>query len=1688
MKKIVALLFIFVGFAAKAQVYNNEWIDYSKTYYKFKVGKTGLYRIPAATLQGAGLGAAPAEEFQLWRNGVQVPLFTSISEGAFSATDYIEFWGEMNDGKSDKALYRNPDYQLNDKWSLQTDTAAYFLTLNQGGNLRLTTTTNELASNTLAPEPFFMHTAGMYYKEKINAGYAVPVGENLYSSAYDRGEGYTSADILKGAIKNATFANLFTYTAGPANATFKIATSGNGHNTREFKVTINGTTIIAANTLDYYNYRRDSVAVPLSVLATNSALVSVTNMSTVANDRMVVHQYELIYPRKFDFSNATNFEFSLPASAGNYLEITGFKYGTTAPVLYDLTNGKRYKAEIAGTMVKVVLQPSPTERKLVLVSQDVTNVLNIGLLQSRNFINYALAENAGDYIIISNPILFNSAGGANPVEEYRLYRSSAEGGSYTAKTYIADDLVDQFAFGIKKHPLSIRNFLQYARAQFPAKPKQVFLIGKGIQYVHQRQYENTADIEKLNLVPTFGNPASDIMLSANPGDSYPQVPIGRLSVISGDEIATYLKKVKEHELAQRTPSPLISEKAWMKNVVHVVGGSEPVLQAMLDEYMTKYKGIIEDTLFGAKVTTFTKTSANSVEQINNGLLDRLFEEGITLMTYFGHSSTTNLEFNLNNPAQYNNRGKYPLFIALGCNAGNFYNFNTARFSTQETLSEKYVLAADRGTIGFIASSHFGIPLYLDIFTTEQYKSIASRDYGKTMGQIMQSTIGHVFDLKSQEDFYARANAEETSLHGDPAIRLNPHPKPDYVIEEPMLKITPGFVSVADASFKVKSTFLNLGKAINKNIVAEVTRDFPDGTSKTIYRDTLAGIHYKDSIEFIVPVDPLLDKGKNKITVTIDADNTVEELFETNNSITKEITIYEEDVRPVFPAEFAIVNKQNIKLSASTANPLSTVRNYRMEIDTTALFNSPIKASVNKTSAGGLLEFDPVITFTNNTVYYWRIGTLPSIGDEPFWTSYSSFIYLPSSEPGFNQSHYFQQTSSEYKRLVLDSASRKLSFAPITNELYIRNGVWGTATGQEGDLVVNVNGVSYIRNTCFYGLIFNVFDSKTFAPWKNAYVNGSGLYNSLNPTCAPTRNFNFEFSNDSSGRRKALEFLQNVPDGNFIVVRNQPYNVLASNQYVSTWSQDKLIGGKNFYTYIKETGFSSIDSFYKPRVFAYVYKKNSLEVAPQEVFSVDKYDVISLSAYLPSPDSLGFVNSPVFGPATAWKTLKWSGITTEGEVEDETTLSVLGVKQDGTVDTLKSGLPVTQQEFDVSGISASEYPYLKLKLQNVDSVHYTPYQLNYWRVTYQPESEGAVAPNILFAMKDTLELGEPIDFKLAFKNISDVGFDSLKVKMVITDKSNVTHVLPIQKFKPLAANDTVHVRYPIDTKQLAGLNTLYVEVNPDNDQPEQYHFNNFLYKNFYVIADTLSPVLDVTFDNVHILNGDIVSAKPGIVITLQDEAIWKLLNDTALATVQVRFPDENGQLSQSSVVRTYGWNSDTLKFYAPVAQGANSGNSATLAFNPHFTQDGNYELIVTGKDKSENKAGDIEYRVGFQVISKAMISNMLNYPNPFTTSTAFVFTITGSEVPQNIKIQILTVTGKIVREITKEELGPLRIGRNITEYKWNGTDQYGQRLANGVYIYRVVTNLNSKSLEKYRAKTDDTDKYFNKGYGKMYLMR
>ncbi|MGZ3938532.1 MAG: putative type IX secretion system sortase PorU2, partial [Flavisolibacter sp.] len=773
MKKLLLGLLLMTGFIAKAQVYNNEWIDYSKTYYKFKVGKTGLYRISQSVLSAAGLGSTSADNFQLWRNGKQIPIYTSVATGSLSASDYIEFWGEMNDGRPDKELYRDPSWQLNDKWSLETDTAAYFLTVNPDptSNLRLQNAANNVSSTSLTPDSYFMYTAGKYFRDRLNPGYAVNVGQYLYSSSYDKGEGWSSSDIVTGFTDCTptygnnvfVFSNLNVYKGGPApSPKFKIAISGNQINQRRYFAKINSDSVLG-NVVDFFNYIVDSTVFSLNSLTGSLDTVTVFNYTTAfstgcpVSDRMTVHKYEITYPRTFNFNGQLNFEFTIAASAvGNYLQITNFASGSSTPVLYDLTNGKRYVADLSGApTLMFVLDPSLTSRSLVLVNEDATNVNTINSLEVRNFVNYTDASNQGDYLIISDPLLFAAADGTNPVDEYRKYRSSAPGGSYTAKIYLADQINDQFGFGIKKNPAAVRNFLRYARNHFSPSPKHVFLVGHGMTYVDQRVYESYPDVDKLNLIPTYGNPASDVLLSADPGSSKPTMSIGRLSAIYPSEVTTYLKKVKDFEQVQATQSPLIKDKAWMKNVVHIVGASDDALDSLLTDDLNRYRKIISDTLFGGNVITFNKTSTDAVSQLSGSGISQLFDQGISLITYFGHSSATTMEFNLDNPQNYNNYQKYPLFFGMGCNAGAFFSYNPTRFITKETISEKYVLAPDRGTIGFVASTHFGIVPYLDIWAERAYKQISYKNYGSSIGEILKATAADVFAYTTQEDFYAR---------------------------------------------------------------------------------------------------------------------------------------------------------------------------------------------------------------------------------------------------------------------------------------------------------------------------------------------------------------------------------------------------------------------------------------------------------------------------------------------------------------------------------------------------------------------------------------------------------------------------------------------------------------------------------------------------------------------------------------------------------------------------------------------------------------------------------------------------------------------------------------------------------------------------------------------------------------------
>ncbi|MEY4628175.1 MAG: hypothetical protein RLZZ595_501, partial [Bacteroidota bacterium] len=512
--KALFTLFLAFCFAGVQAQYNNEWIDYNKPYYKIKVGQTGLYRIPYSVLQENGLASNSASTFQMWRNGQEVALYTSIPTGVFGTNDFIEFFGEMNDGKADDALYSRPGLQLANKWSLQTDTAVYFLTINTSGtNKRIVAAQNNVAINTLPSEPYFMYTFSKHYRDQVNPGYASVVGSSyIYSSSYDMGEGWSSRAVTP-TTPLVEQQNYFVAPGGPA-PTFRINAYGNAPNNRRLQVLVNGTPVVD-NAMNFFTPSVLELALPANLLGRPIDTVRVINASAVASDRMVAYKYEIDYPRLFNFGGNSLFEFALPASTnGNYLEIVNFNSGTEQPVLYELNEGRRYIADNAEAgKLKFALPPGGI-RKFVLMNASATSILNVSRMQKKDFINYASTALQGEFLMITHPILFSSSKG-NPIQTYAAYRASADGGSYKVGVYDIDELVDQFAFGIKKHPLSIKNFIAYARTAFTAAvPKFILLVGKGVTYDQYRINELRPIAERLNLIPTFGNPGSDNILSS----------------------------------------------------------------------------------------------------------------------------------------------------------------------------------------------------------------------------------------------------------------------------------------------------------------------------------------------------------------------------------------------------------------------------------------------------------------------------------------------------------------------------------------------------------------------------------------------------------------------------------------------------------------------------------------------------------------------------------------------------------------------------------------------------------------------------------------------------------------------------------------------------------------------------------------------------------------------------------------------------------------------------------------------------------------------------------------------------------------------------------------------------------------------------------------------------------------------
>ncbi|MFU8844896.1 MAG: T9SS type A sorting domain-containing protein, partial [Bacteroidales bacterium] len=91
-----------------------------------------------------------------------------------------------------------------------------------------------------------------------------------------------------------------------------------------------------------------------------------------------------------------------------------------------------------------------------------------------------------------------------------------------------------------------------------------------------------------------------------------------------------------------------------------------------------------------------------------------------------------------------------------------------------------------------------------------------------------------------------------------------------------------------------------------------------------------------------------------------------------------------------------------------------------------------------------------------------------------------------------------------------------------------------------------------------------------------------------------------------------------------------------------------------------------------------------------------------------------------------------------------------------------------------------------------------------------------------------------------------------------------------------------------------------------------------------------------------------------------------------------------------------------------------------------------------------------------------MSTLLNYPNPFKTSTTFSFEHNQPEQPLRIEIQIFGMNGQLVktiRDIYETE------GYKYKSKAWDGTADDGSKLQ-GMYVYRLMLmNVNGSIAQE-----------------------
>lgn len=215
----------------------------------------------------------------------------------------------------------------------------------------------------------------------------------------------------------------------------------------------------------------------------------------------------------------------------------------------------------------------------------------------------------------------------------------------------------------------------------------------------------------------------------------------------------------------------------------------------------------------------------------------------------------------------------------------------------------------------------------------------------------------------------------------------------------------------------------------------------------------------------------------------------------------------------------------------------------------------------------------------------------------------------------------------------------------------------------------------------------------------------------------------------------------------------------------------------------------------------------------------------------------------------------------------------------------------------------------------------------------------------------------------------------------------------------------------------------------------------------VIPDNVGPNVNLYLNDKKFVPGGITNEKPRIYAELADSSGINTVG-TGIGHDITAILDENS--SKPIILNDY-YEADL-----------NSYQTGKIKYPFSELSEGTHRLSLKVWDVQNNSS--IAY-TDFVVAKSAelALTHVLNYPNPFTTRTQFFFENNQCCQQLNVSIQIYTISGKIVKTITQTITNE---GFRSNGIGWDGKDEFGDKLAKGVYIYKLsVSGNDNKKAEK-----------------------